>query len=99
MIVKQLEYYAPETNKDFLNNISLEKLVGGLDIKLSYNEIRINAYPGTIFYINGETVMIGETRTYNILYQENMEISSVKVNKDSFKNLDFLVITFMRGKN
>lgn len=99
MIVKQLEYYVPETNKDFLNNISQEELTRGLELKLAYNEIRINAYPGTMFYINGETVMIGENRIYNILYQENMEITSVKVSKDSFESLDFLVITFMREKD
>ena len=43
--------------------------------------------------------MIGENRIYNILYQENMEITSVKVSKDSFESLDFLVITFMREKD
>ena len=32
-------------------------------------------------------------------YQENMEITSVKVSKDSFESLDFLVITFMREKD
>lgn len=104
MIVKQIKYY-DEDNKQFLNNpadITAEKLVSGEHFStITCNEIKIKAYPGTLLTINGEDVIIGEVGVYDILYRENVEIISLKVNEESMefiKNtpLAYLIITFIQ---
>ena len=104
MIVKQIKYY-DEDNKQFLNNpadITAEKLVSGEYFStITCNEIKIKAYPGTLLTINGEDVIIGEVGVYDILYRENVEIISLKVNEESMefiKNtpLTYLIITFIQ---
>ena len=104
MIVKQVKYY-DEGEKQFLNNpigITAEKLVSGEYFNtITCNEIQIKTYPGTVLRINGEDVVIGEIGVYNILYRENMEITSLTVDKESIdfiKNtpLAYLVITFIQ---
>lgn len=105
MIVKQIKYY-DEDNKQFLNNpadITAAKLVNGEYFNtIICNEIKIKAYPGTLLVINGEEVIIGEVGVYDILYRENVEITSLTVNKESMefiKNtpLAYLIITFIQN--
>lgn len=104
MIVKQIKYY-DEDNKQFLNNpadITAAKLISGEYFStITCNEIKIKAYPGTLLTINGEDVVIGEVGVYDILYRENVEIVSLKVNEESMefiKNtpLAYLIITFIQ---
>jgi len=104
MIVKQIKYY-DEDNKQFLNNpadITADKLVNGEYFNtIVCNEIKIKAYPGTLLVINGEEVIVGEVGVYDILYRENVEITSLTVNKESMefiKNtpLAYLIITFIQ---
>lgn len=104
MIVKQIKYY-DEGEKQFLNNpigITAEKLVSGEYFNtIICNEIQIKTYPGTVLKINGEDIIIGEVGVYNILFRENMEITSLTVDKESIdfiKNtpLAYLVITFIQ---
>lgn len=104
MIVKQIKYY-DEDNKQFLNNpadITAVKLISGEYFStITCNEIKIKAYPGTLLTINGEDVIIGEVGVYDILYRENVEITSLKVNKESVQfikdtPLAYLIITFIQ---
>ena len=104
MIVKQIKYY-DEDNKQFLNNpadITAAKLINGEYFStITCNEIKIKAYPGTLLTINGEDVIIGEVGVYDILYRENVEINSLKVNKESVQfikdtPLAYLIITFIQ---
>ena len=104
MIVKQIKYY-DEDNKQFLNNpadITAAKLISGEYFStITCNEIKIKTYPGTLLTINGEDVIIGGVGVYDILYRENVEIVSLKVNKESMefiKNtpLAYLIITFIQ---
>ena len=104
MIVKQIKYY-DEDNKQFLNNpadITAAKLISGEYFStITCNEIKIKTYPGTLLTINGEDVIIGEVGVYDILYRENVEINSLKVNEESMKfiknaPLAYLIITFIQ---
>lgn len=114
MIIKQYEYYhepsetASDTigkksnpiDKSFLNNISKEQLLKGIELTAPCNEIRINATPGVIFYINGEEVVIGEAGIYNILYEEKVSIIAIQVSeKTNFENVDYIVITLLAEDN
>lgn len=102
MIVGQIRYY-DEGDKDLLNQplgLKAEDLINGKTFDAIYNEIRIQTYPGTILTLNGEEVHIGEIGIYNILYPENVSISSIQVNRQSIEfirdNKDaYLIITFM----
>lgn len=114
MIIKQYEYYhePSETTSDtigkksnpidksFLNNISKEQLLKGIELTAPCSEIRINATPGVIFYINGEEVVIGEAGIYNILYEEKVSIIAIQVSeKTNFENIDYIVITLLAEDN
>ena len=93
MIVGQIRYYGKDNLLNQPDNFS--NLEG-----ISYNEIRIKAYPGTILTINEEEIHIGEVGVYNILYSENVTISSIKVDEASLEAIDnikdaYLIITFM----
>lgn len=114
MIIKQYEYYHEPSeitsdtigkksnpiDKSFLNNISKEQLLKGIELTAPCNEIRINATPGVIFYINGEEVIIGEAGIYNILYEEKVSIIAIQVSeKTNFENVDYIVITLLAEDN
>ena len=104
MIVKQIKYYN-ESDQKFLNNpldITAEKLISGSYFyTITCKEIKIKAYPGTVLTINGETVVIGEVGVYDILYRENTDIVSLKVDKESVEfirdtDLAYFIITFIQ---
>ena len=104
MIVKQIKYYN-EDDKQFLNNppdITAEKLISGSYFyTITCKEIRIKAYPGTILTINGEQVVIGEVGVYDILYRENVDIVSLRMDKASaefIRDTDtaYFIITFIQ---
>ena len=114
MIIKQYEYYHEPSeitsdtigkksnpiDKSFLNNISKEQLLKGIELTAPCSEIRINATPGVIFYINGEEVVIGEAGIYNILYEEKVSIIAIQVSeKTNFENVDYIVITLLAEDN
>ena len=105
MIVKQIKYYN-EDDKQFLNNpvdITAEQLASGVKFKdegIVCDEIQIKTYPGTVLYLNGEEVIIGEVGVYNILLREGVHISSIQVDPESIefiKNtaLAYFIITFI----
>lgn len=93
MIVGQIRYYGDG------NPLNQPEIFSNLE-GISYNEIRIKAYPGTIIKLNGETIHIGEVGVYNILYSENVKISSIEVDEASLNTINeiedaYLIITFM----
>lgn len=103
MIIKQIRYYDEGDNK-LLNqpsDITAEKLVSGdYFAGIDCQEIQIKTYPGTKLTINGESVYIGETGVYNILYREKTTVSSLKIDADSIEFIknnpkEFFVITFI----
>jgi len=105
MVVKQICYYNESDIKQILNhpqNVTGEDLINGFILTDAiYNEIQIKAFPGTMLEINGQEVVIGNVGVYNILYEENMEILTIKVSSDSIKNIKqfddaFIIITAMR---
>ena len=108
MVVKQICYYnESDLNKELNNPSDLkgEDLVEGLIFTDAvYNEIQIRAFPGISVTINGQEVLIGEVGVYNILYRENLDIISVKIDRESLQKIQqfdeaFLVITVMRDGN
>ena len=112
MIIKQIRYYDEgyegdlnKKSKKELNqplDITAEKLVSGEYFKeIKCGEIQIKTYPGTKLTINGESIYIGETGIYNILYRENTIISSIQVDADSIEYIkndprEYFVITFIQ---
>lgn len=90
MIIKQIKYY-DELDKRMLNNpidITAEKLVNGYYFEsIICDEISIVGYPGTVLYINDEEIVLGDIGIYNIPIRENVQITSLKVAKDS---MDFI---------
>ena len=93
MIVGQIRYYGE--NNALNQPANFANLTG-----ISYDEIRIKAYPGTIIKLNNETIHIGEVGVYNILYSENVKISSIEVDEASLNTINeiedaYLIITFM----
>lgn len=109
MIVGQIRYYGDGNSlNQFLHTSNIQD-----DLTPQNNlipegiiciEIKIKAYPGIILYINGDTeenkIHIGEVGVYNILYSENVEITSIKVDGTSLNTINnikdaYLIITFM----
>lgn len=112
MIIKQIRYYDEgyegdlnKKSKKELNqpsDITAEKLVSGEYFKeIKCNEIQIKTYPGTKLEINNESIYIGETGVYNILYRENFHVYSFKIDANSIEYIknnpkEYFIITFIQ---
>ena len=103
MIIKQVKYYN-ENDKKFLNNpvnLTAEQLIRGYHFaNIICDEVRVLGFPGTILYINGEPIVIGNAGVYNLPITENAPVVSLRVEEASMnyiKNHDYasLVITFI----
>ena len=106
MIVRQICYYNESNIHQFLNNpiyLKASDLTNGYTLTdATYNEIQIKTFPGTKLEINGQKIVIGDVGVYNILYEENVDILSIKVENESIERIQqvddaFLVITAMRN--
>lgn len=111
MIIKQIRYYdegyEDDSNKiskkelNYPSDITAQKLVSGEYFdEVKCKEIQIRASSGTKLVINGRTVQIGDVEIYNILYNENVVITSLMVDADSIEHIkndprEYLVITFV----
>ena len=111
MIIKQIRYYDEGYEGDLNNkskkelnqpsDITAEKLISGEYFNgIRCKEIQIKTYPGTKLTINGEIVTIGDVGVYNILYRENVTITSLLIDPDSIQYIkndprEFFVITFI----
>lgn len=111
MIIKQIRYYdegyegnLSNKSKKELNqpsDITAEKLISGEYFNgIKCKEIQIKTYPGTRLTINGESVYIGEIGVYNILYRENVIITSFLVDPDSIEYIkndprEYFIVTFI----
>lgn len=103
MIVGQIRYYGDGNSLNqllYTGTMQDDLIPDGI----TCTEIKIKAYPGTILYINGNDkeseIHIGEVGVYNILYSENVEISSIIVDETSLNAINniedaYLIITFM----
>lgn len=106
MFVAQICYYNESDVHQALNNpigLKANDLINGYILTdATYDEIQVKAFPGTKLEINGQKVVIGDIGIYNILYEEQVDILSVKVDPESIKIIQrfddaFLVITAMRN--
>ena len=105
MVVKQICYYNESDIYQELNypkGLKASALINGLIFTDAiYDEIQIRAFPGTLLEVNGQSIVIGEIGVYNILYEENMKILTVRVESSSIKTIQqvedaFIVITVLR---
>jgi len=106
MIVRQICYYNESDVYQALNNpigLKANDLINGYILTdATYNEIQVKAFPGTKLEINGQKIVIGDIGIYNILYEEQVDILSIKVDLESIKRIQqfedaFLIITAMRN--
>jgi len=100
MIVKQVIYYSDNKGKN-LNTISYSDLTHNIEFSnLICDEVKIKTIPGTKITLNNESITIGVTGIYEILYDEKVKILSLSVDEKSaniIKNLTdgYFVATFM----
>ena len=106
MIVRQICYYNESDVYQALNNpigLKANDLINGYILTdATYNEIQVKAFPGTKLEINGQKIVIGDIGIYNILYEEQVDVLSVKIDPESVKRIQqfedaFLIITAMRN--
>ncbi len=111
MIIKQIRYYDEgyenDSNKiskkelNYPSDITAQKLISGEYFdEVRCREIQIRASSGTKLIINGRIVQIGDVEVYNILYDEDVLIGSLRVDADSIEYIKndpkaYLVITFI----
>lgn len=108
MVIKQIRYYDEGyengVSRKQLNqpsDISAEKLISGEYFEpIRCKEIQIRTYPGTKLTINTQSVYIGETGVYNILYRENTLITTLQVDADSIEYIknnpkEYFIVTFI----
>ncbi len=107
MKVKQIRYYGNGDSRNSLSNDGENRLSFNfetleenfidfeLDNNNRYNEIQIKAYPGTEIEINGESILIGEIGVYNISYEDDIEITSLSVNKESLSHINDIQLAYI----
>lgn len=88
MKVKQIRYYG---NGDSRNSLSNDENL----LDDTYNEIQIKAYPGTEIEINGEPILIGEIGVYNISYEDDIEITSLSINRESLSHVNDIQLAYI----
>lgn len=82
--IKQYRYYGNDTEN---STISQEDLITGKVFETRISDLRIQAYPGTKFYLNDsdDWVMIGATGEYHLGLSGNYEIAFLRFDENSLK--------------
>ena len=91
--VVQIRYYGPKNKKNFPNqdNLNTGLLNGTVFVDyLPICQLGVQGMPGTEFYLNGATsgVIVGNTGIYELNVENLVEISGMKISKQTLDNID-----------
>ena len=83
--IKQYRYYGDGATD---STISFDDLVTGALFETRISDLKIQAYPGTKFYLNDadDWVMIGATGEYHLGLSGNYEIAFLRFDEESIKS-------------
>lgn len=82
--IKQYRYFGNDSDN---STVSLEELITGSIFETRISDLRIQAYPGTKFYLNDSSdwVMVGATGEYHLGLSGNYEISFLRFDEETLR--------------
>lgn len=80
--IKQYRYYA-ETAENYPENLTIEDLATGSAFETQIVDLKIQAYPGTKFYLNDadDWIMVGASGEYHLGLSGNYEIAFLRFDR------------------